>query len=179
MLWLFFTIFGAVLFIPSLLLLFLYNRFKNTIVLLIKQNGSLKKIIITDKELEIGQVTKIGSKKIKPITISKDEIYYGKWRRWIVKPELNSPLNSNITDTEIEEYLNNEDLIKLYLAGKFKDTFMLLLGIIIACIIISGAINGYLTNTKECIIVQDNSTKQFIIDNVKIGLREYLNGTYY
>jgi hypothetical protein len=90
--WLFFTIFGAVLFVPSTLLFLLLNRFKNTIVVLIKKNGALDKIVITNKTLEAGQITEAHGKKIAPIKISKDEIYYGKWRRWIIKPELYSKI---------------------------------------------------------------------------------------
>jgi hypothetical protein len=174
--WLFFTIFGLVLFIPTGILFFILNRFKNTIVVLFKRNGALIKTVINDKILEVGQITEVNGKKIKPIKISKEEIYFGKWRRWIVKGELDSTLKkSNITDKEIEEYLNNEDLIKLYLAGKFKDTLMLMLGIIIFCVLVSGAVNGYLTNSKVCIIAQDNSTKQFIIDSVKQAMQTTLS----
>jgi hypothetical protein len=170
-LWLFFTIFGLVIFIPSTLLILLFNRFKNTIVVLIKQNGALTKIIINNKDLEKGQITEIKGKKINPIPISKEEIYYGKWRRWIIKPELESKSRNKLSDEEIEGYLNNEDLIKLYLAGKFKDTLMLMMGIIIAICIIGFIINGYLTNSHECILKQDNSTKEFIINNMKIALQ--------
>lgn len=168
--WIFFTIFGSVLFIPTGLLFLLLNRFKKTIVVLLKNNGALEKVVITDKELALGQITHIGAKKIKPIKISKDEIYFGKWRRWIVKGELESKKDSTITDKEVEEYLNNEDLIKLYLAGKFKDTLMLMMGIIIFMILVSGVINGYLTTTQECIIKQDNSTRDFMINAVKIAI---------
>jgi hypothetical protein len=169
MLWLFFTIFGLVLFVPTTLLVILFNRFKNTIVLLVKENGSLKKIIITNKELEKGEVTKYKGKNILPIKVSKEEIYYGTWRRWIVKPELESNDKRKITDTEIEEYLNNEDIIKLYLAGKFKDTLLILLYIIIGAVIVSAIVNGYLitTNVGQCTITQDNSTRDFIIQSVR------------
>jgi len=71
-LWLFFTIFGLVLFIPSSLLFILLNRFKNTIVVLIKQNGMLVKVVITNKTLEEGQITKINNKNIN--IRSKNEI---------------------------------------------------------------------------------------------------------
>ena len=166
-LFLFFSIFGAVIFVPSGLLFFLLNRFKNTIVVLIKQNGMLVKIVITNKVLEKGQITEIHGRKCLPISISKSEIYYGKWRRWIIKPDLESNRKQKISDKEIEEYLNNEDLIKLYLAGKFKDTLMLFLYIAIGCIVIGAVINGYLTNAHICIISQDNSTKAFIQDSVR------------
>lgn len=174
-LWIFFTIFGLVLFVPTGILFFILNRFKNTIVVLFKRNGALIKTVITDKILEIGQITEVNGKKIKPIKISKEEIYFGKWRRWIVKGELDSTLKKSIiTDKEIEEYLNNEDLIKLYIAGKFKDTLMLMLYIIITCIIIGFLINGYLINSKACIINQDNSTRQFIVDSVKQAIQTTL-----
>lgn len=169
-LWLFFTIFGCVLLIPTSLILLLFNRFKNTIVVLFKNNGSLQKVIIDDKLLAIGQITQINGKKVTPIKISKDEIYYGKWRRWIIKGELDSKKNSKITDREIEEYLNNEDLIKLYLAGKFKDTLLLFLTGILAAVIIGAIANGYLINTKECIISPTNSTRDFIVYSVKLAL---------
>lgn len=169
--WLFFTIFGLVLFVPTGLLFLLLNRFKNTIVVLIKQNGSLIKIVITNKVLEKGQITEIKGKKIKPIKISKEEIYYGKWRRWIVKPELDSKKDSNISDKEIEEYLNNEDLIKLYLAGKFKDTLFLLLYITIGILLVGFFVNGYLTNTKICVISQDNSTRDFLIETTRQAIQ--------
>lgn len=168
-LWLFFTIFGCVLFIPSALLFLLLNRFKNTIVVLIKQNGALLKIVITNKILERGQITEAFGKKIKPINITKDEIYYGKWRRWIIKPELHSKTVSQVTDKEVEEYLNNEDLLKLYLAGKFKDMLMLLMGITIAAVIIGAIINGYLTKGIEC-MDYGNQSRDFIFYTVKSAL---------
>ena len=170
-LWLFFVIFGLVLFVPTILLLLLLNRFKKTIVVLLKRNGALVKTVITDKILEIGQITQIRKKKIKPITVRKEEIYFGTWRRWIIKGELESTEKANITDKEIEEYLNNEDLLKLYLAGKFKDTLILLLGITIASVLIAGFINGYLTSTHLCILNQDNSTRDFIINNVRVAVQ--------
>jgi hypothetical protein len=170
MLWLFFTIFGLVLFVPTGLLFLLLNRFKNTIVVLLKRNGALLKVVITDKELEAGQITQIKGKKVLPIKISKSEIYFGKWRRWIVKPELDSNIKQTITDKEAEDYLNNEDLLKLYLAGKFKETLMIMMGVIIACVVIGAIINGYLTTSNICVISQDNSTRDFIINNVKIAI---------
>jgi hypothetical protein len=179
-LWLFFTIFGLIIFLPSGGLFLLLQRFKNTIVVLIKQNGALIKIIINNKILEKGQITQIGKRKIKPIKISKEEIYYGKWRRWIVKPELHSPLNGTTTDKEIEEYLNNEDLIKLYMAGKFKDTLILLIGATLVCVIIGVIINGYLINTKQC-LDYSNSTLSFIKSNSyeasKQAIEELFNAT--
>ena len=167
--WLFFTIFGLVLFVPTGLLFLLLNRFKNTIVLLIKQNGSLRKIIITNKDLEVGQITKIKGKSVKPIKISKEEIYYGKWRRWIVKPELDSKKEGNISDKEIEEYLNNEDLLKLYLAGKFKDTLILLLSAIIFIMIVGFVVLGYFQQTKV-VLDYSNATRDFIINNVRYSI---------
>lgn len=159
-LWLFFLIFGLVLFVPTIILILVYNRFKNTIVLLVKLNGSLRKIIIGEKELSEGIVTKCDGKPIKPIKIKKEDIYYGKWRRWIIKGELESK-NNSVSEKEIEEYLNNEDLIKLYVAGKFKDTLMILLIVVIISIIISGSINGYLTASHICIIGQTNDTTAY------------------
>lgn len=175
MLWLFFVIFGCVLFIPSTLLLLLFNRFKNTIVLLIKENGALIKIIINNKDLEKGEVTKVKGKSIIPIKITKEEIYYGKWRRWIIKSELESK-NISLTNKEVEDYLNNEDLLKLYLAGKFKDTLMIIIVATILCVIIGAIINGYLTTSKQCIISQDNSTKEFIINSVRIAFQNITMG---
>jgi hypothetical protein len=174
-LWLFFTIFGLVLFVPSTLAIIFYNRFKNTIILLVKVNGALKKIIITDKELEKGVVSFDGKKKIKPIKIQKDEVYFGKWRRWIIKGELETR-NQEVTDKEVEEYLNNEDLIKLYLAGKFKDTLMILLGIIIVCIIVSGGINIYLTTSQVNVLTPTNETTAYIRSIVIDALRNYTTG---
>jgi hypothetical protein len=153
----------------------MYNRFKNTIILLSPVNGGFRKIIITDKELKLGKVTSDGKKKIKPITISKDEIYQGKWRRWIIKKELMTGNNETISDREIEEYLNNEDLIKLYLAGKFKETLIFLLGAIIVLLIIGFVINGYLISTKETVITQNNQTTQYIKNIVIDALRNYTN----
>jgi len=171
LMWLFFTIFGLVLFIPTLILFLFLNRLKNTIIVLIKQNGALIKIVINNKILEKGQITEIKGKKIKPIKISKEEIYFGKWRRWIIKPELDSTTKSNISDREIEEYLNNEDLIKLYLAGKFKETLLWLIGATLFCVIIVGVINGYITKTHECKILLDNSTRDFFIETTKAGIK--------
>ena len=175
-LWVFFTIFGAVIFLPSGALFLLLQRFKNTIVVLIKQNGALKKIIITNKQLEKGQITKLDGKSITPIKIKKEEIYYGKWRRWIIKPELNSTIESKITDKEIEEYLNNEDLLKLYMAGRFKDTLILLVGTTLVLVIIGVIINGYLTNSKIC-LDYSNTTANFIMENSKIAVKQAFNLT--
>lgn len=175
--WLFFTIFGAVIFIPSSILFLFLNRFRNTIVVLMKVNGALKKIIINNKTLEIGQITKIEGKRVKPIPISKDEIIYGKWRRWIIKGELESTAKSQVTDKEVEEYLNNEDLLKLYLAGKFKDTLILLLGIIIAAIVVSGIINGYMISSKQCLDLT-NTSMSFIQYSCENAVRSVIfNGT--
>lgn len=168
---LFFIIFGCVLFIPSIILFLILNRLKNTIVVLLKINGALKKIIITNKVLESGEITEIDGKKVLPIKIYNSEIYYGKWRRWIIKPELESNLKCSITNKEAEDYLNNEDLLKLYLAGKFKDTLILLLSIIIGALVIGFIINGYLTATHDCILSQDNSTKAFLMDISQQSLR--------
>ena len=177
-LWLFFTIFGAVIFLPSAGLFLILQRFKNTIVVLLKQNGALIKIIITNKELEKGQITNIGKKKIKPIKISKEEIYYGKWRRWIVKPELHSTLNCSTTDKEIEDYLNNEDLLKLYMAGKFKDTLIFLIGATLIIVIIGIIISWFGTSSlpKQC-LDYGNATNALIKDNAKQALYEVLNIT--
>jgi hypothetical protein len=162
MLWLFFTIFGLVLFVPTLILFLIFNRFKNTILVLLKRNGSLVKVVITNKILELGVITKINGKSVKPIKIKKEEIIYGAWRRWIIKPEVESTDKSSVTDKEIENYLNNEDLLKLYLAGKFKDTLLIFLGCIILAVIIGSVVNGYLTASHVCIISQDNSTTAYL-----------------
>jgi hypothetical protein len=139
-------------------------------------NGTLNKVIINNQILEKGEITELHGKKIVPIKISKEEIYFGKWRRWIVKSELETK-RKNITDKEIEEYLNNEDLIKLYLAGKFKDTLIIFLSIIIAGVVIFGIIQIYLTTTHECIISQDNSTKAFLMNTFNQALQTALNST--
>lgn len=176
-LWLFFTIFGAVIFVPSAILFLVLQRFRNTIVVLIKQNGAIRKIIIDNKTLEKGEITQLGKNKIKPIKISKDEIYYGKWRRWIVKPELHSKLETHLTDKEIEEYLNNEDLIKLYLAGKFKDTLILLVGVAIFLIIVGHVIDVYLISSQQY-LTYNNASASFIKDNCRQALIELMyNGT--
>jgi hypothetical protein len=172
--WLFFSIFGAVIFVPSTILFLVLQRFRNTICVLLKINGALKKVVITNKILEKGEITIVEGKKVKPIKIFKSEIYYGKWRRWIIKGELES-LNKNVvTDKEVEEYLNNEDLLKLYLAGKFKDTLLLLMGITIAAVIIGAIINGYLTSSKET-LGYSNNTAVFIKDICKSAINEILN----
>jgi hypothetical protein len=173
--WLFFTIFGLTLFVPSIILFLILNRFRNTINLLLKINGTLKRVVITNKDLEVGQITAINGKKIKPIKISKDEIYTGTWRRWIIKSELDSK-SQVLTDKEIEEYLNNEDLIKLYLAGKFKDTLIMLLTIIIILVIGAAIVNGYLINSKQCIIAPTNETTQYISSIVTEAYYAVLSG---
>lgn len=174
-LWLFFTIFGAVIFVPSALLFLLLNRFRNTINVIFKINGALKRIVITDKILEKGEVNYIDGKKTYPIPISKDEIHYGKWRRWIVKSDLHGKFPTDITLKEIDEYVNNEDLLKLYLAGKFKDTLILLLVIVIGAVIIGGVINGYLTATKQC-LSGGNETFQLILNSCKMAIKEVVYG---
>lgn len=174
-LWLFFTIFGAVIFIPSSILFLVLGRFRNTIVVLFKENGSIVKVIIDNKILETGEIKIVNGKKLAvPIKVSKDEIYYGKWRRWIVKSELHSSLPKGITKREVEEYLNSEDLIKLYLAGKFKDTLILLLGITIFCVIVGAIVNGYLTSNHQC-LDYTNSSSEFI----KYNVRQVINEVFY
>ena len=160
--WLFFTIFGLVITVPVLITFLIFNRFKNTIAVLIKRNGSLTKVIIDDKILKIGQITKIDGQKVKPIKVEQSEIYYGKFRRWIIKGELESTKKETLTDKEVEEYLNNEDLIKLYLAGKFKDTLIALLVIILVAVIIGIIVNGYLISNKECILSPTNMTTDYL-----------------
>jgi len=168
--WLFFLIFGAVIFIPTGALFLILQRFRNTIVVLIKQNGALKKIVITNKVLETGVINNINGKKIKPIKIFKSEIFYGKWRRWIIKSELESK-QQTISDTEIEEYLNNEDLIKLYLAGKFKDTLFLMLGVTIGICILGFVVNGYLTSSIQT-LGYNNATEAVIYNSCKKAIIE-------
>ena len=169
-LWLFFTIFGLVLFVPTAILFLWLNRLRNTINVLLKRNGSIVRIVISNKTLEVGEITEIKGKKIKPIKIKKEEIHYGTWRRWIIKSDLETE-TAKISDREIEEYLNNEDLIKLYLAGKFKDTLILFLGIILAAVIVSAAINGYLT-TSITTLDYSNSSADFIYQGCKKAITE-------
>jgi hypothetical protein len=156
-LWLFFTIFGCVLFIPSIILILLYNRFKNTIVVLDKNKGQLRKIIINDEILASGKITSYKGKRIKPIFISEKEIYFGTWRRWIIKGELESK-KGDLTDKEVEDYLNNEDLLKLYLAGKFKDTLIIFLSLILFGVIVGAVVNGYLTMSHTSQFIPTNQT---------------------
>lgn len=172
-LWLFFTIFGAVIFIPSGALFLLLQRFKNTIVVLIKENGALTKIVITNKILEKGEITQIGKRKIEPIKISKDEIYFGKWRRWIIKPELHSKEKRILTNKEIEGYLNNEDLIKLYLAGKFKEQLMMFIYVILFAVVIGIVINIYINNA-QVFLSYNNQTALFIKENAKQAFIEVM-----
>ena len=168
--WLFFLIFGSVIFIPTGVLFLILQRFRNTIIVLIKQNGALKKIVITNKTLEKGQITDINGKKIKPIKIDRNEIWYGKWRRWIVKSELESK-QTTITDSEIEQYLNSEDLIKLYLAGKFKDTLFMMIGATIGIVIIGFIVNGYLLMSIET-LEYNNQTSAIIYNACKKAIIE-------
>jgi hypothetical protein len=170
-LWLFFLIFGIVLTLPTAGIFLIFNRFKNTIVVLFKRNGALVKVIIDDKILALGEITKIKGKKCLPVTISKEEIYNGTWRRWIIKGELDSTINkASITDKEVEDYLNNEDLLKLYLAGKFKDTLIVLLIIIIIGVIGGAVVNGYLITGHQCIITPTNATTEYLKSIVRSSI---------
>jgi hypothetical protein len=170
--WLFFTIFGAVIFVPSACLFLFLQHLKKTILVAIKYNGTIKKIIIDDKILAKGKIEYIGKKKIVPIKIFQNEIRYGSFRRWIIKDlEINPIINNDkVSDAEIESYLNSETIQSLLLFGKTKQLLILLLGIIIFSVIVSGAINGYLTNSKICELRPSNMTLQTIEIGVKNGL---------
>jgi len=165
--WIFFTIFGSIIFVPSLILWLVISRYKNRINVLIKKNGGLQKIVITDKILKTGKITEYNGKKIKPISINKNEIYNSSWRRWIIKGELESTDKTTLTDKEIEGYLNNEDLLKLYLAGKFKDTLIMFLVIIIIIAVAGFIINGYMISSHQCIITPDNATTDYLTSIVR------------
>jgi len=162
-LWLFFTIFGVVLFVPSTIVLLILKRLKETILIVIKKNGTIKKVVINDKILSSGQITVIGKKKIKPIPIRQNEVRYGGFRRWIIKDLENVPQEDNsVTNEEVEAYLNSETINMLLLFGKLKDLLIALLvgGIVVT--IIGVVIVGYLTVTKETGLTATNETLQVI-----------------
>jgi hypothetical protein len=167
--WLFFTLFGLVLFVPSAILFLWLQHLRKTILVAIVHNGTIKKVIIDDKILALGKIEYIGKKKIVPIPIKQSEVRYGTFRRWIIKDLENNPvkINNAISDAEIEAYLNSETIQTLLLFGKTKQLLIMLLGIIIAIGLIGGFVNGYLTTSKTCELTPANQT----INTIEIAVR--------
>lgn len=178
-LWLFFVIFGLVLFLPAVILFFIYMRFKSTIVLIVKKNGTIIREIITEELFKTGQIEILEGKHIKPIKLFKEQIRYGKWRRWyIIDLEKNPPKDSAVTDKDVEKYFESETMYLLLLFGKLKDLLLMLLYFIlgVGATTLIVVIYFHQTQSAVCVLNQDNVTMTTLVQAGKIAINATLGG---